>query len=56
MNLTSGFYRADEIKYKIDRACGICMFEKKDDWEKRWDLILELQEKLYEQFDELNIE
>lgn len=29
MNLTSGFYRADEIKYKIDRACGICMFEKK---------------------------
>ena len=56
MNLTSSFYRADEIKYKIDRVCGMCMFEnKKDNWGKRWDLILELQEKLYEQF-EINIE
>ena len=53
-----GFYRADEIKYRIDVACQICMYENADQEckDQIWEVILDLQQKLYEQFDDMGVE
>lgn len=46
-----GMYSKDEIKYKIDTACQTSMYENSDRKDQAWDIILDLQRKLYEQFD-----
>lgn len=46
-----GIYGKDEIKYKIDTACQTSMYENSDRKDQTWDIILDLQRKLYEQFD-----
>ena len=43
-----GQYRRDEIKNKIDFAIQRSMYESK---EEKWDAILEVQRKLYEEFE-----
>ena len=45
-----GIYRKDEIKYKIDTVCQMSMY-KNEHKEQTWDIILDLQRELYEQFD-----
>lgn len=40
-------YRIDEIKYNIDTAIQKSMYETD---EEKWDAILEVQSKLYEEF------
>ena len=42
-----GIYRVDEIKYKIDIAIQKSMFEND---EVNWNIILEVQSRLYEEF------
>lgn len=51
MNLIDGMYRKDEIKYKIDTACQTSMYENSEHKDKTWDVVLDLQRKLYEEFD-----
>lgn len=46
-----GMYRKDEIKYNIDTACQMSMYENNDCKDQVWTAILDLQHKLYEQFD-----
>lgn len=46
-----GMYRKDEIKYKIDTACQMVMYENSNCKDQTWKTILDLQRKLYEQFD-----
>lgn len=41
------YYRNDEIKYKIDTAVQMVMFENE---EEKWDVLLEVQAKLYDEF------
>lgn len=41
------YYRNDEIKYKIDTAIQMIMFEK---GKENWDTLLEVQAKLYDEF------
>lgn len=43
-----GQYRRDEIKNKIDFAIQKSMFEYE---EERWNVILEVQSRLYEEFE-----
>lgn len=40
-------YRIDEIKYNIDTAIQKSMYETD---EEKWDAILEVQSRLYEEF------
>ena len=47
LNRTS--FRLDDIKYKIDTAVQVTMYEHGDD-EAAMDVCLDLQTKLYEQF------
>lgn len=43
-----GQYRRDEIKNKIDFAIQKSMFESD---KEKWDIILEVQSRLYEEFE-----
>jgi len=43
-----GQYRKDEIKNKIDFVIQKSMFESD---KERWDIILEVQSRLYEEFE-----
>ena len=43
-------YREDEVKYKIDNAVQLSMLENMDNKEEVWNIILDLQTKLYEEF------
>lgn len=43
-----GQYRRDEIKNKIDFVIQKSMFESD---KERWDIILEVQSRLYEEFE-----
>ncbi len=43
-----GQYRRDEIKNKIDFAIQRSMYESNED---EWDVILEVQSRLYEEFE-----
>lgn len=47
-DLRDSFYRCDEIKFKIDTAIQFIMFEDKE--QLHWDAILQVQERLYEEF------
>ena len=45
--MDNSFYRADEIKYKIDTAIQLSMYYSD---KEVWDALLEAQTRLYEQF------
>lgn len=45
--MNEGQYRRDEIKYNIDSAIQKSMYELD---KEKWDDILEVQRKLYEEF------
>ena len=45
--MDNSFYRADEIKYKIDTAIQLSMYYSN---KEVWDALLEAQSRLYEQF------
>ena len=47
MSNRPSYYRNDEIKYKIDTAIQMVMFEK---GKENWDTLLEVQDKLYDEF------
>ena len=47
MSKRPSYYRNDEIKYKIDTAIQMVMFEK---GKENWDTLLEVQDKLYDEF------
>lgn len=48
MSDLKSYYRNDEIKYKIDTAIQMTMFENN---KEKWDVLLEVQTKLYEEFE-----
>lgn len=43
----TSMYTGNEIKYKIDTAIQLSMFETE---QKDWDKIMDVQRRLYEQF------
>ena len=47
MSNRPSYYRNDEIKYKIDTAIQM---KKKEKGKENWDTLLEVQDKLYDEF------